>query len=150
MSVYEKNSIYYTDADFKDIATALRSTARVLRRATKRGTTVEDLTSGADTGRGIEHLASSAILKQLQAQKEYAVSFALTAQEGGVSAEQMARATAQATRGAVERAVQRAQQDEQAVRPTASSSIAPLGIPRPRGSYGGLSLEKLIEETKAL
>ena len=107
--------MYYTKADLLGIRSSIQTSAKLLRRATKRGTTLEDLTSQTDTSRGIEHLASKAMLLRVHTEKAHSVRIALVAQQDdGASPEHIAHVTSMATRDAAVRAVERAIQDEAA------------------------------------
>ena len=111
----ETSTMYYTKADLLGIRSSLQTSAKLLRRATKRGTTLEDLTSQTDTSRGIEHLASKAMLLRVHTEKAHSVRIALVAQQDeGASPEHIAHVTSMATRDAAIRAVERAIQDEAA------------------------------------
>jgi len=106
------SSLYYTSADLNTVKVNLRSSAKLFRRATNCGATLEDFTSHEDTSRGIEHLLSKATLLSLQAEQERCVRVPLALQDSGASPEQIALVTSVATRGAVDRAVRKAVEDE--------------------------------------
>ena len=112
MSNDETSSQYYTGIEMLTILNSLKSSAKLLRRATKRSTTLEDMTSHAETSRGIEHLASRDTLLRLQIEKERNIRIALVAQNDGASPQHIANVTSIATRDAVDRAIQRGKQDE--------------------------------------